>query len=165
VSLYYFNLLYVGITIPGGNIYSTFLSDHLNYVSWIQVSILETANAIMHFAGVHSYVGAGYTLNINNVPILYMAAACAGLGIMSFWVAFIIAQKNTIKVKLVWCVAGIVSIWIINCLRVSLLFVALKNNWQVNKYIDHHELFNLCAYSVIILMMLAYNKHSKNFQH
>ncbi len=90
-----------------------------------------------------------------------MAAACAGLGIMSFWTAFIVAQNTCWRKKVAWCVAGILSIWIINCCRIALLFVALQSKWHVNKFMDHHELFNLCAYAIIIIMMFLYNKEGK----
>jgi exosortase/archaeosortase family protein len=153
--------MYVGVTVPGGDVYSSFLNEHVNYVSWLQTSIVETSNIIVHLTGINSYVGEGYTLYANNVPILFMANACAGLGIISFWLAFIIAQKNTVKKKINWCVAGVFSIWVINCLRISLLFIALQNKWQVNRFIDHHELFNLCAYCIIIMMMFLYHRESK----
>jgi exosortase/archaeosortase family protein len=149
------------LTTPGGDVYSPFLSNHLNYVSWVLTSILKTSNAAIHLMGFNSYIGPSNTLYVGSTPMLYMAVGCAGLGIFGFWLAFILSQKNTLQAKILWSVGGILCIWLINCIRVTLLFVALNNKWQVDHFIDHHDFFNFCCYAVIIGMMFLYGSTGK----
>ena len=37
-------------------------------------------------------------------------------------------------------------IWFINCIRVAFLLTALRNNWPIGKYLDHHTTFNIISY-------------------
>jgi exosortase/archaeosortase family protein len=81
---------------------------------------------------------------------------------MSFWIAYVIADnKNTWQKKLYWCVAGIFFIWVINCCRVSLLLLALQNNWAVVTGVDQHAMFNIVAYSFVFLMIWLYSRKNE----
>ncbi len=155
ILLYYFNFFFRGITDPK-NFYSPFIDHNLNYVTWLRSSILYTSNILAHAFGLNSHVdgkiikvfkGAGVILNL----------PCLGLGIISFWIAFIFAHRNNFVIRFQWCIIGIVAIWFINCLRISLLLLALQNKLEVNKYINHHDLFNYIAYAAIILLIYFFN--------
>ena len=163
LTLHYFHLFFVGITNPGGQLYSSFLDHFLNYVSWIKTSVLVTANVIAHTLGINSYLLMDSdVLKIHDGPGLFMAFPCAGLDIMSFWIAYVIADnKNTWKKKIYWCVAGVFFIWFINCCRVSLLLLALQNKWEMVTGVDQHTMFNIVAYSVVFLMICLYSRKSE----
>lgn len=161
VILYFFNLFYIGITSKGGGFYSPFLDHYLNYIVWFRNSILYTSNFIAHLFGLPSYVADLYTLKAYDLSVT-MVYSCLGLGIMSFWIAFILADNTGWQKKLSWGITGIVFIWLINCFRVALLLLALKNNWQVNKYMDHHDLYNIVSYLLILLLIYFYYKKTKN---
>ncbi len=161
--LHYFHLFFVGLTNPGGQLYSSFLDHFLNYVSWIKTSVLFTANVIAHALGINSYLLLdSYVLKIYSGPGLFMAFPCAGLDVMSFWVAYVIADnKNNWQKKVYWCVAGVFFIWVINCCRVSLLLLALQNKWAVVTGVDQHAMFNVVAYSFVFLMIWLYSKKNE----
>lgn len=159
--LYYFNMFYVGVTDPRGVLYSAFLDRYLNYISWLRTAILHMANRIDHSLGIPSYMVDSYTLRLVKGPGVRMDFPCLGYGVMSFWIAFIGAQYSRWQRKLVWMLAGITAVWSINCLRVALLLIALGKRWQVDRYINQHDLFNLIAYLLIIAMMYIYYRSSR----
>ncbi len=49
---------------------------------------------------------------------------------MSFWGAFVIANYDLWKRKLVWIIGGWLAIWCINVIRMALLIIAMNKNWQ-----------------------------------
>jgi exosortase/archaeosortase family protein len=77
---------------------------------------------------------------------------------MSFWVAFVMANKQNWKKKAYWILGGCLLTWIINCLRVTILMVALNNNWPINGNIDHHTLFNIISYLFLFALIYSYIK-------
>ena len=160
LAFYFFNLFFIGVTAPGGTVYSAFLDNYLNYVAWIRSSILHTANFIADDLGSGSYVLDQYTLKAGDASI-HMVYTCIGLGIMSFWVAFVLAHKSSWKKKVLWSLGGVFAIWMINCWRIALLLMALDNNWEVERYVDQHTLFNITGYSLILLMIYLYSKKTE----
>jgi exosortase/archaeosortase family protein len=157
--LYYFNLFFVGITQTGG-LYFPFIAKHFNYVSGIQSSVINAANLIAHSIGISSYINSSFTIYNPDGSGVNMGWACAGLGVMSFWLAFVVSDKIDLKNKVIWALSGLFAIWIINCLRITLLLVALYSNWEDVHYIDHHQMFNILSYIVIGGMILFYQKQN-----
>jgi exosortase/archaeosortase family protein len=151
VVLYYFNYFYVALVDKKGLLYSALLDDHLNYVACVRKSLLYTSNAINHLIGINSFVVRPdqiKTVNGSYVEILY---ACLGLGISSFWLAFVIADKNSLKRKIAWSLGGLICLWFINVWRITVLLIAH----------EHHTQFNLVAYLMIVLMAWLYLKSNK----
>jgi exosortase/archaeosortase family protein len=107
-----------------------------------------------------SYLELPTDIRTNNGSIVGMAYHCLGLGVMSFWIAFIITAASKLKRKILWGLGGIAAIWLINCFRVTFLLMSLDYNWKDNSYLDHHSMFNLAAYSLILIMVYLYT--SKN---
>jgi exosortase/archaeosortase family protein len=160
-GLYYFNIFFIGITDPKGHVYSSFLANHLDYIAWLRSSLLHTANFITKAFGLNTYVADIYTLKVAYGRGIKIGLTCIGYGLISFWIAFIVAQNSIWIKKLIWSVLGLVAIWLINCVRVAVLLIALQNKWEVNKYIEHHDLFNLVAYLLILIMIYLYYTQSK----
>lgn len=154
--IHYFDIFFRGITDPK-NIYSPFIDHNLNYVSWLRNSILHTSNILAHTFGLNTHVD-GKIIKVFKGSSVVLNLPCLGLGIMSFWIAFIFAHQKNFAVRLQWGLIGVLAIWLINCLRISLLLVALQNKWKVNKYIDHHDLFKLVAYAAIGLMIYFFSR-------
>ena len=161
--LYYFNNFFVGITQPGGSYYP-FIADHLNYVSVIRISVLHGANAMAHLLGMNTYLGSSFTLYNSDGGGVEMGWACAGLGVMSFWLSFILADNTSNKTKLSWSLGGLLTIWLINCIRVTLILVANSKNWATYSNMDHHDMFNKCSYILLALMIFCYYKRDNKQQ-
>lgn len=161
LTLYYFNIFYISIIDKKGLIYSSFLDNHLNYISWLRNSFLYTSNLIVQAFGINSFVDAPYHLRTLNGSFVEMVYACLGFGLTSFWVAFVVSDKASLKRKIIWCTGGITCIWFINVWRVALLLIALENHWEINSILDHHTLFNIVGYSLIGFMISTYIKNSR----
>jgi exosortase/archaeosortase family protein len=161
--LYWFNTFYLDVINPQKSVYNPFFAEYLNYPAWLVYSILNTAKFITNIFGINSFIENASILKATGGTSVFMAPDCIGLGVMSFWFAFVIAERNSIKRKLFWIFSGIVAIWLINCLRVALILVATQNNWPINfsKFWDHHRIFNACMYGLIILMMYIYSRYNK----
>lgn len=159
LGLHFFNEFFIGITAPG-NLYVPFLEEHLNYVNWLRSSILYTSQAICTFFDYETIVEEPYLLKSVTGVSVRMVYTCIGLGIMSFWAGFILAHAISWKKKIFWTMLGLVVIWIVNCFRVAILLMATANHWNPNKYLDHHDTFNIIAYILIaILIVLFLRKH------
>lgn len=154
------NFLWIGLIAPGG-IYSAFIDQYLNYVTFIKVSVLKTAGLMANVFGVSSHLIGNSTIKIEGASKLNMAWACCGLEIMSFWAAFTLADTTPWRTKLYWCLGGLFSIWLINCMRVTLLMIAMKNKWQNINSLSHHDTFNVAAYALVIFLMFIYYKKNK----
>ena len=164
-GIYYFNVFYISVIDARGYIYSPFFDRHLNYFSLLRSSILHTANFFDHLYGLDSYVAEPYRLKLRNGHGVYVDLACLGYGVMSFWIAFILAHGGSWQKKLLWAAGGVVFLWFLNCCRVALLLFSITKRWNTEKWMDSHALFNLIVYSFIIAMVFLYyrlNKHPKN---
>lgn len=158
VVLYYFSLFYIAIIDKNGRFYSSFLDENLNYISWIRNSVLYTSNAIAQMIGVNSQVKLPYFIITPNGSIVEMVYACLGIGLMSFWLAFVLASPDPVKKKIAWCIVGLVCIWFINSWRVALISIALEKHWKINATMDHHTLFNIVAYTLMFVLVWLYTK-------
>jgi exosortase/archaeosortase family protein len=156
--LYYFSLFYIAIIDKNGRFYSSFLDENLNYISWIRNSVLYTSNFIANMIGVDSHVRPPFFIVAPNGSIVEMVYACLGIGLMSFWLAFVLASPDAFKKKIAWCIVGLVCIWFINSWRVALITVALEKHWKINANMDHHMLFNIVAYTLMLVLIWLYTK-------
>ena len=156
---YYFNLFFISITSKEDNAFYVFLKRNLDYIDWLRYSILHSSEAFCRLIGIKCHVENIFTIRLDTKNRgLNMVYQCVGYGIMSFWAAFVIANNTSLPKKIYWLIIGCVVIWIINCLRVTVLLAALQNNWPINKYVDHHTMFNIVAYGFIFLLISIYIK-------
>jgi exosortase/archaeosortase family protein len=161
--LYYFTVAFNGIVSPEGTFYSSFLDHHLNFIDWFRSSIMIAANLIAHAFGTNSYIASRQMMKVGNESEFSIWLPCLGFGVISFWISFIVNSSSTFKRKLKWCLLGIVSIWIINSIRIAFFVISVDKNWPQNTLIDHHDLFNIVAYVLIAIMMYSYTrKHKQN---
>ena len=157
LGFHYFNEFYIGITAPG-NLYVPFLEEHLNYVDLIRASILYSSQLICDIFGYETIVEGPYLLKSVTGVSVRMVYTCIGLGIMSFWAGFVLAHSIGWKIKLFWTLLGIIVIWIVNCFRVAILLMATANQWNPNKFIDHHDTFNIIAYFLVGILLVLFLK-------
>ena len=160
--LYFFCIAHISITYRASNTFYVFLRDHLNYIDWLRYSALRTSKFFCQLIGVDSYIEDRIIIHVTNSPKkLHMGYDCIGYGVMSFWTAFIIANKTSLTKKIYWLIGGCFIIWIINCVRVAVLLTALKNNWPISKYLDHHTTFNIISYILILALIFTYIKFDR----
>lgn len=148
---YYFNIMFFGLTQPGGN-YNAFLDYHLNYITWLRWGLLHISATVLK--------AFGFTAIVNDTELLAaghgkirLIYTCLGLGIMSFFAAFVLTYPKKWKARLIFLVTGLLGIQVLNIIRLMLL--ALYWNRSKARIIDHHVLFDVSIY-IIISVVLYY---------
>lgn len=158
----YSAIAFNGIVSPEGSRYSSFLDQHLNFIQWIRFVIMTVSNAIANYFNTHSYISGQQLMKLDSGVEVEIWLPCLGLGIISFWIAFIITNSGNWRKKFIWCIGGIACITLINCWRISFLLISLDREWQQIINYDHHDLFNIVAYIFIAVLMYSYTENSND---
>ncbi|MEJ7627552.1 MAG: hypothetical protein WKF35_11860 [Ferruginibacter sp.] len=160
---YFGTLAVIGLTAPEGY-YSKFISQYLDYVSWIKNSLIEGTRLLLSFFSIDTYRAPDFIVRIVNGRGVKIAMDCVGYGVMSFWIAYVTASFAGFSKKILWILAGIILIWIINVSRITLLLVALNKQWSMPLGLDHHTWFNVVAYIAIFIMIFFFERSIKTFK-
>lgn len=163
---YYFNIMFFGITNPGKHYYP-FLANHLNYIQglrWLLLSISAQVLKVFGYPAIYNDT----ELLVAGKGAIVLVYSCLGLGLMSFFAAFVIAYPKKTKSKLIFLITGIFAIQFLNILRFVLL--ALFWNKNASRIIDHHTIFNIILYIIIMISLYFWvkqsdkhaNKHAQN---
>lgn len=158
--LYFGTIGLIGLVAPGGY-YSPFIAHYFNYVPLLRYSLLQGAKAFLSIAGFDTYTKDIYTLKLSNGIGVHVGYDCLGYGVLSFWAAFIIANKGSWLKKSKWLFGGLLLIWFINVIRISMLLIAINKHWSTPFGFDHHTWFNISAYSCIFLMIYIFDRSQK----
>lgn len=155
LAFYYFNICFFGIT-SSGNHYSAFLATHLNYIGALRRLLLKSSALILNLMGFGAITN-DYELLVAGHGTLQVVYSCLGLGLISFFAAFVIAYPKKRKKKIFFLVAGIIGIELLNMLRFVLL--AIFWNKHEGHILDHHTVFNIFMYLVIAISLYFWVKH------
>jgi len=158
--LYYGTIGLIAITSPGGY-YSEFLHKYFDYVSLLRSALLHSSKFFLSILGFKVEIGDYQSLKMDSGSGVHIGYDCIGYGVLFFWMAFIFANKVPAKKKVKWIIGGVIIIWIINVLRISLLLVAIEKNWHAFFAINNHTLFNIVAYSAIFTMIYLFDRSEK----
>jgi exosortase/archaeosortase family protein len=143
----------MGITAPG-NFYSSFLDNNLNYVRAFRHFLIAATAGLLRMQGYQVSTSDTF-LHAYNVGGFNMVYSCLGFGIMSFFIAFVIAYPKSIKSKIIFAPIGLV---IIQCLNISRLYL-LTLYWRQSIFvgnINHHTLFNIVLYLMLLIMIYVW---------
>ena len=97
-------------------------------------------------------------LQLLNGKAVFLAYSCYGVGVMSFWLAFVVANKGSFWKKGFWVLGGLMGIWLINILRISLVLLANNGKAGIPFNMDNHDFFTVLAYAAVFLMMFLYDR-------
>jgi exosortase/archaeosortase family protein len=150
----------IGITTPG-SYYSTFAAAYLDYISLLRSALLHSSKALLSILGYDTYLKGAFTLKLLDGRGVRMVYSCLGYGIMSFWIAFIVANKGKLFKKARWIGGGLVLIFFINVARISLMLIAIKHHWNSPFGLDNHTLFTIAAYTAIFTMIYFFDRAEK----
>lgn len=142
---YYFNILFFRATNPGEH-YNAFLTEHLNYIQAFRSLLLFCTAHLLRLFGFGA-VFNNYELLVAGHGTIRVVYTCLGLGVLSFFTAFVLSYPKPLKSKIIVLVLGVILIELLNIIRFMIL--ALYGNSQVNKYVDHHTIFNIIIYIII----------------
>ncbi|WP_428328400.1 exosortase Y [Mucilaginibacter sp.] len=157
VVFYYFNILYFGITSPGSH-YSAFLDNNLNYIRGLRHLLLLCSAQILNWLG-FSAIYNEYDLLVAGHGGIQLVYSCLGLGVSSFFAAFVLSYPKKWKAKIIFLLCGILGIEVLNVIR----FVVLAIFWNKNygHSFDHHTIFNIFIYIVIAITLYFWVKHDE----
>lgn len=155
---YYFNILFFGITSPGSHYYP-FLADYLNYIQGLRWILLSASSQVLGWLG-FTAIHNGTELLVAGKGTIVLVYSCLGLGLISFFSAFVIAYPKKPKQKMFFLIAGILSIELLNVIRFVLL--ALFWNKKANQIVDHHTIFNITLYIIIMITLYFWVKKNDN---
>jgi exosortase/archaeosortase family protein len=158
--LYWGTFILIGISSPG-NYYSPFVSQYLDYVSWIRMSLIKGASLIAQLFGFTTVYEPNYLVRVVNGRGVIIAYDCAGYGVMSFWTAFVLTWPSGLSFRLKWLLSGLIILWLINVFRIGLFLVAINKKWKMPLGIDHHTWFNIVSYFFIFTMMYYFNRNDE----
>jgi exosortase/archaeosortase family protein len=157
---YYGTIAIIGLSAPGGY-YSDIIHKYFNYISVLRASLLHGSKEALSIFNFDTYVSGKYVLKVRNGPGVKVVYACLGYGVMSFWIAFITANRGNVLKKLTWIFGGLFLIWLINITRISLLLAATTRRWYMPAWLNHHTLFNIAAYLLIFALIYFYDKSGR----
>jgi glycosyltransferase involved in cell wall biosynthesis len=102
---YFFNIFFFGITLRGG-FYSSICANYLNYISALRWVLLHSSMTIIKLMG-YTVICNKYDLLVAGRGYIEVVYSCLGLGIISFFSAFVIAFTRPFKNKLFFLLSGI----------------------------------------------------------
>lgn len=155
--LYYGSQAIIGLSAPQGW-YSQFVHNYLDYPALLRKALLKSSQALLGWMGYATEMPEEYNIRMVGGRGVRMVYSCLGIGIASFWIAFILANETGIKKKIIFILAGVFFIFLINVARIILLFIAVNKNKPMPFGIEHHTLFNIASYCLVILMMLVFDR-------
>jgi exosortase/archaeosortase family protein len=160
--LYFGTLAIIGLASPVGW-YSPTIAKYFDYVSWIKMSLIHATGFILSLFHIPTTTEPEWFLiRFTGGKGVIIAMDCVGYGVYSFWIAFVVANKGKLLKKTLWIVFGVLALWLINVIRITLFLTSINKGWPMPLGIDHHTWFNIFAYLLIFLMIWWYDKSMKN---
>jgi len=101
------------------------------------------------------------TLGIDGTHGVWIGNSCVGLQLLALFAGFIIAYPGPVKKKLLFIPFGLVTIYLINILRiVGLCIITLYAPEMLD--FNHHYTFTITVYAYIFLLWIIWvNRYSK----
>jgi exosortase/archaeosortase family protein len=146
VAFYYFNIYYFAVTTPTSKHYNAFIAQNLDYIKGLRLLLLDMSTGFLNLIG-FTAIHNNYIMLVAGRGSIQVVYKCLGLGIISFFAAFVIAYPKPVKAKIIFIITGIVILQILNVIRFMLLAVFwTKAN---STMVDHHTIFNFIIYLII----------------
>ncbi len=158
--IYYGSQAIIGLSAPGGY-YSSFVHDYLNYPAWLRKALLKCSQFFLEIMGYQTEMPDEYKVRMIGGKGVRMVYSCLGIGVMSFWIAFMLANETGYKKKIFFTLFGISFIFLINIGRIMLLFITANKGQKMPFGIEHHTLFTVASYILIILLILVFDRSEK----
>ncbi|MCY7291608.1 MAG: exosortase/archaeosortase family protein, partial [Ferruginibacter sp.] len=127
----------------------------------LRSSLILTTKWVVSFFGINAVRTDEYVLRIPDANGIRIVYSCLGFGVMSFWIAYMVATLAKIKSKVKWLFGGLILIFTINVIRISMVLVSGNKGWRFPLGWDHHTWFNIVAYCAIFAMMYFFEKEIK----
>lgn len=152
------NIFMNSVMTPEGRFYNAFISQHFNYIQGLKTALIVPATWIIKAFGFYAIHNEMDVMVVDG-PYLRINYDCLGLGVLSFFTAFVIAFPAKLKSKVRLFFIGIMVIYMLNMLRIAGLGVLLGFfKSQRNNFTLHHEIFNIIVYICIFALLYFWIK-------
>ena len=165
--LYYSFIFVVSVSSPSG-VYFPFVEKYLNFPVPIRDLVLHTSQWILSLLNYKTtLIDDRLQYCCGNMlaesPTVAMAWPCLGMGVQSCWLAFICAHHMRLSRKIQWSAGGIFAIFVVNCVRVAVMMIAMVERWTIADYLgtNAHDLFNYVCYVVLLFLVLLFYSRTK----
>ena len=156
---------YVGLATPGGKLSMPFLSNYLNFPYWLTVFVTKMTKSVLEILGYSVLQFNPANITIADSRGVTVAWGCLGIGAMSLWLAFILAHRYlSWRIKLKWIISGLVLIFVINVIRITMIALSNHYNWQYVHSFNAHSSFNILTYAAIVIMMAIFVRRYKKIK-
>ena len=159
--LYFGTKAIIGITTPGGY-YVAFAANYLDYISGLRGLLLNGSKLLLQAIGYDVYLKDNYSIKMVNGRGVQVVYSCLGYGVISFWMAFIFANKTSFKKMLQWMMGGVLVICLLNIFRISLMLISVNKHWPSLFNLDNHTLFNIVLYGVLFFMIYLFDRSQQS---
>lgn len=152
------NLFMNSVTSVSGRFYNAYIAEHFNYIQWLKNLLIISSTWIIKLFGFYAVYNQSDIMVVDG-PYLRINYSCIGLGVMSFFTAFVIAFPAKLKSKIKLFIIGTLMICALNVLRISGLGVLLGFfKSQRTNFTYHHEVFNIIVYLCIFALLYFWIK-------
>lgn len=152
------NLFMNSVMTPESRFYNAYIAQHFDYIQGLKSALIIPAVWIIKLFGFYAIYNEMDVMVVAG-PYLRVNYSCLGLGVMSFLAAFVLAFPAPWKSTLKMLVVGIITIYILNILRIAGLGVLLGFfKSQRHNFTYHHEVFNIIVYICVFTMLYFWIK-------
>jgi len=158
LAIFYLNVGIFALTNPTNLHYSAFVTHYLNYIGWLQRLLVVSSTGVLRLLGFTAICNEDSLLVVGHTK-LKLAYDCLGLGVTGFFAAFVLSYPKKWKSKIIFLIAGVTGIELLNIAR----FVLLGIFWNKHddQLFDHHTVFNIFIYIAIALSLYLWVRHDK----
>ena len=150
----------IGIITPGG-FYVAFADKYLDYISGFRSLLLNSSKLLLQAVGYNVYLKDGYSIKMVNGMGVKIVYSCLGYGVISFWIAFVFANKTSLKKMLQWMIGGLLIICLLNVFRISIMLISVNKHWPSLFNLDNHTWFNIVTYGIVFFMIYLFDRSEK----
>ena len=141
-------------------LYDLWLHPNQTVDLWVVDVTIYLSKILLESMGYLVFTGSERVIGIDGSGGLWIGDNCNGIALFSLFAVFIMAYKGKIKTKIIYITLGILSIQVLNVLRVAGLAIldTYSRSWTE---INHTYTFNILIYGYIFfLWMLWVNKYA-----
>jgi len=157
-TVYTFNIAAIAVTTPGG-FYWLWAAENCNYIRYWRTMDIQATSIILKLLG-YQVSTTWQSVLVTGHAGFKLVYSCLGYGVMSFFLAFILAFPKKWISKIWMMLFGIILIQALNLVR--FIFIALFWKKQlIANLLDHHTIFNIIIYLVILTIMYKWTQPKK----
>jgi exosortase family protein XrtF len=141
-------------------IYDLWLHPNETIDLWVVDLTIFLSKFILEHLGYAVFTGSERLIGVDGTGGLWIGDNCNGITLFAHFTIFILAYRGPLKAKLIFVFLGILSIELLNVIRVTILAI-LDTHSRAWTEFNHTYTFNILIYAYIFsLWMLWVNRYA-----